>query len=261
MPSHRAEGEGVPAYPQPAADQAEDRRPCMGSTGELTAPAENGTTSLVTLGTRGELATEVDSQAAALGSSSGGHQPPPASQCPLVAKFRTYTSALPEEGEESEDESEILGEASYGCWQKRREEVNQRNAPGIDRAGLAMDTEEGVEHNRLIKIISASPDTINNHVKACRQEQKNLHCFAPEYGEITNVTTAVDIYSFGICAREMAVLEIQGNGESPYVPQEAISNDIQLLEDSLQREFIPKSSNLRLLEDLQQRISVPLSPV
>jgi hypothetical protein len=33
----------------------------------------------------------------------------------------------------------------------------------------------------------------------------------------------------------MAVLEIQGNGESSYVPQEAISSAIQLLEDSLQR--------------------------
>lgn len=27
-----------------------------------------------------------------------------------------------------------------------------------------------------------APDTINNHVKTCREEQKNLHFFAPEYG-------------------------------------------------------------------------------
>lgn len=54
------------------------------------------------------------------------------------------------------------------------------------------------------------------------------------------MTTAVDIYSFGMCALEMAVLEIQGNGESSYVPQEAISSSIQLLEDPLQREFIQK---------------------
>jgi len=33
----------------------------------------------------------------------------------------------------------------------------------------------------------------------------------------------------------MAVLEIQGNGESSYVPQEAINSAIQLLEDPLQR--------------------------
>ncbi|NWZ69586.1 NRBP protein, partial [Acrocephalus arundinaceus] len=80
-----------------------------------------------------------------------------------------------------------------------------------------------------------APDTINNHVKTCREEQKNLHFFAPEYGEVANVTTAVEIYSFGMCALEMAVLEIQGNGESSYVPQEAINSAIQLLEDPLQR--------------------------
>uniref|UniRef100_A0A8D0GU28 Nuclear receptor-binding protein n=1 Tax=Sphenodon punctatus TaxID=8508 RepID=A0A8D0GU28_SPHPU len=262
-----------------------------------------------------------------------------------------------EEEEESEDESEILEESPCGRWQKRREEVNQRNVPGIDSAYLAMDTEEGVEvvwnevqfserknfklqekvkavfdnliqlehlnivkfhkywadvkenkarvifiteymssgslkqflkktkknhktmnekawkrwctqilsalsylhsceppiihgnltcdtifiqHNGLIKIGSVAPDTINNHVKTCREEQKNLHFFAPEYGEVANVTTAVDIYSFGMCALEMAVLEIQGNGESSYVPQEAINSAIQLLEDPLQREFIQK---------------------
>lgn len=267
-------------------------------------------------------------------------------------------AAAEEEEEESEDESEILEESPCGRWQKRREEVNQRNVPGIDSAYLAMDTEEGVEvvwnevqfserknfklqedkvkavfdnliqlehlnivkfhkywadvkenrarvifiteymssgslkqflkktkknhktmnekawkrwctqilsalsylhscdppiihgnltcdtifiqHNGLIKIGSVAPDTINNHVKTCREEQKNLHFFAPEYGEVTNVTTAVDIYSFGMCALEMAVLEIQGNGESSYVPQEAINNAIQFLEDPLQREFIQK---------------------
>uniref|UniRef100_A0A6Q2YRB0 Nuclear receptor-binding protein n=1 Tax=Esox lucius TaxID=8010 RepID=A0A6Q2YRB0_ESOLU len=262
-----------------------------------------------------------------------------------------------DEEEESEDESEILEESPCGRWQKRREEVNQRNVPGIDAAYLAMDTEEGVEvvwnevmfserknfklqeekvksvfdnliqlehlnivkfhkywadindinrarvifiteymssgslkqflkktkknhktmnekawkrwctqilsalsylhsceppiihgnltcdtifiqHNGLIKIGSVAPDTINNHVKTCREEQKNLHFFAPEYGAVADVTTAVDIYSFGMCALEMAVLEIQGNGESSYVSQEAINNAIQSLEDPLQREFI-----------------------
>ncbi|XP_043917435.1 nuclear receptor-binding protein isoform X2 [Protopterus annectens] len=276
----------------------------------------------------------------------------------------TVAAAVPsatqdeEEEEESEDESEILEESPCGRWQKRREEVNQRNVPGIDSAYLAMDTEEGVEvvwnevqfserknfklqeekvkavfdnliqlehlnivkfhkywadvkenkarvifiteymssgslkqflkktkknhktmnekawkrwctqilsalsylhscdppiihgnltcdtifiqHNGLIKIGSVAPDTINNHVKTCREEQKNLHFFAPEYGAVTDVTTAVDIYSFGMCALEMAVLEIQGNGESSYVSQEAINNAILLLDDPLQREFIQK---------------------
>ncbi|XP_051909223.1 nuclear receptor-binding protein isoform X1 [Hippocampus zosterae] len=267
-------------------------------------------------------------------------------------------AATEDEEEESEDESEILEESPCGRWQKRREEVNQRNVPGIDNAYLAMDTEEGVEvvwnevmfserknfklqeekvkavfdnliqlehlnivkfhkywaevkenrarvifiteymssgslkqflkktkknhktmnekawkrwctqilsalsylhsceppiihgnltcdtifiqHNGLIKIGSVAPDTINNHVKTCREEQKSLHFFAPEYGAVANVTTAVDIYSFGMCALEMAVLEIQSNGDSSYVSQEAINSAIQSLEDPLQREFIQK---------------------
>ncbi|XP_068135902.1 nuclear receptor-binding protein [Hyperolius riggenbachi] len=299
--------------------------------------------------------------------SSTGSDPKPESVVSMSPPVSApAVAAQEEEEEESEDESEILEESPCGRWQKRREEVNQRNVPGIDSAYLAMDTEEGVEvvwnevqfserknfklqedkvkavfdnliqlehlnivkfhkywadvkenrarvifiteymssgslkqflkktkknhktmnekawkrwctqilsalsylhtcdppiihgnltcdtifiqHNGLIKIGSVfhrifanvAPDTINNHVKTCREEQKNLHFFAPEYGEVTNVTTAVDIYSFGMCALEMAVLEIQGNGESSYVPQEAINNAIQFLEDPLQREFIQK---------------------
>uniref|UniRef100_A0A671PJ02 Nuclear receptor-binding protein-like n=1 Tax=Sinocyclocheilus anshuiensis TaxID=1608454 RepID=A0A671PJ02_9TELE len=256
---------------------------------------------------------------------------------PVSTVAQPAPPATEDEEEESEDESEILEESPCGRWQKRREEVNQRNVPGIDNAYLAMDTEEGVEvvwnevmfserknfklqeekvkavfdnliqlehvnivkfhkywadvkenrarvifiteymssgslkqflkktkknhktmnekawkrwctqilsalsylhscepaiihgnltcdtifiqHNGLIKIGSVAPDTINNHVKTCREEQKSLHFFAPEY---------------------MAVLEIQSNGESSYVSQEAINNAIQSLEDPLQREFIQK---------------------
>lgn len=37
---------------------------------------------------------------------------------------------------------------------------------------------------KIIVLISfaVAPDTINNHVKTCTEEQKNLHFFAPEYG-------------------------------------------------------------------------------
>ncbi|PVD22851.1 hypothetical protein C0Q70_16109 [Pomacea canaliculata] len=51
----------------------------------------------------------------------------------------------PESGDESDDESGVLEESPCGRWQKRREEVEQRDVPGIDNAFLAMDTEEGVE--------------------------------------------------------------------------------------------------------------------
>uniref|UniRef100_A0A8C5EYL0 Nuclear receptor-binding protein n=1 Tax=Gouania willdenowi TaxID=441366 RepID=A0A8C5EYL0_GOUWI len=276
---------------------------------------------------------------------------------PVAPTIQAPVTPPTDDEDESEDESEILEESPCGRWQKRREEVNQRNVPGIDAAYLAMDTEEGVEvvwnevmisernnfklleekvkavfdnlthlehanivkfhkywadtkdnrarvifiteymssgslkqflkktkknhktmnektwkrwctqilsalsylhscdppiihgnltcdtvfiqHNGLIKIGSVAPDTINSHVKTCHEEQKNLHFFAPEYGAVEDVGTAVDIYSFGVCALEMALLEIQGNGES-YVSQEAINNAIQLLEDPLQRELIQK---------------------
>uniref|UniRef100_A0A4W4G0Z5 Nuclear receptor-binding protein n=1 Tax=Electrophorus electricus TaxID=8005 RepID=A0A4W4G0Z5_ELEEL len=266
-------------------------------------------------------------------------------------------AATEDEEEESEDESEILEESPCGRWQKRREEVNQRNVPGIDNAYLAMDTEEGVEvvwnevmfserknfklqeekvkavfdnliqlehlnivkfhkywadvkenrarvifiteymssgslkqflkktkknhktmnekawkrwctqilsalsylhsceppiihgnltcdtifiqHNGLIKIGSVAPDTINNHVKTCREEQKSLHFFAPEYG-VKLWNTQSSWLSFPSVYSQMAVLEIQSNGESSYVSQEAINSAIQSLEDPLQREFIQK---------------------
>uniref|UniRef100_A0A3P9K0X6 Nuclear receptor-binding protein n=1 Tax=Oryzias latipes TaxID=8090 RepID=A0A3P9K0X6_ORYLA len=304
--------------------------------------------------------------------SGGKPEPPAAGTVPVTApqaqgETPASSSAVPqtppiasatEDEDESEDESEVLEESPCGRWQKRRDQVNQRNVPGIDAAYLAMDTEEGVEvvwnevmiserkdfkplqekvkavfdnlihlehanivkfhkywadikdsrarvifiteymssgslkqflkktkknhktmnekawkrwctqilsalsylhscdppiihgnltcdtvfiqHNGLIKIGSVAPDTINNHVKTCPEEQKNLHFFAPEYGAAEDVTTAVDIYSFGMCALEMALLEIQGNGESSFISQEAVNNAIQFLEDPLQKELIQK---------------------
>uniref|UniRef100_A0A8C5EV76 Nuclear receptor-binding protein-like n=1 Tax=Gouania willdenowi TaxID=441366 RepID=A0A8C5EV76_GOUWI len=246
--------------------------------------------------------------------------------------------------DESEDESEILEESPCGRWQKRREEVNQRNVPGIDAAYLAMDTEEGVEvvwnevmisernnfklleekvkavfdnlthleHANIVKFHKYWADTKDNRarvifiteymssgslkqfLKKTKKNHKtmnektwkrwctqilsalsylhscdppiihgNLTCdtvfiqhnglikigsgmdaydlslFHLSYVAVEDVGTAVDIYSFGVCALEMALLEIQGNGES-YVSQEAINNAIQLLEDPLQRELIQK---------------------
>lgn len=51
---------------------------------------------------------------------------------------------------------------------------------------------------RLFSALSVAPDTINNHVKTCREEQKSLHFFAPEYGGKTfsfNLDTTVLFYS------------------------------------------------------------------
>ncbi|XP_021933780.1 nuclear receptor-binding protein homolog [Zootermopsis nevadensis] len=262
-----------------------------------------------------------------------------------------------ESGEDSEDESEILEESPCGRWLKRREEVEQRDVPGIDCAYLAMDTEEGVEvvwnevqfserknfkaqedkiqqvfenltqlehpnivkfhrywtdthndkprvifiteymssgslkqflkrtkrnvkklplqawkrwctqilsalsylhscsppiihgnltcdtifiqHNGLVKIGSVAPDAIHHHVKTCRDNMKNMHFIAPEYG--VSVTPAIDVYSFGMCALEMAALEIQGNGDSgTLVTEENINRTIESLDDEQQKDFIHK---------------------
>jgi nuclear receptor-binding protein len=49
------------------------------------------------------------------------------------------------DGGDESDEEETVEESPCGRWLKRREEVHQRNVPGIDNAFLAMDSEEGVE--------------------------------------------------------------------------------------------------------------------
>ncbi|XP_044309218.1 nuclear receptor-binding protein 2 isoform X1 [Varanus komodoensis] len=264
--------------------------------------------------------------------------------------------------EESEDESEVLEESPCGRWQKRKEQVNQGNRPGLQSTFLAMDTEEGVEvvwnelqftdkkafvaheekiktvfeqlvvvdhpnivkvhkywldvteskaqvifiteyvssgslkqflkktkknhkamnarawkrwctqilsalsylhscdppiihgnltsdtifiqHNGLIKIGSvwhrvsakALPPELRSPLCAGREEQRNLHFFPPEYGRVAD-GTAVDIFSFGMCALEMAVLEIQSNGDA-CVTEEAIERARHSLDDPIMREFI-----------------------
>ncbi|XP_054721933.1 nuclear receptor-binding protein-like [Uloborus diversus] len=264
-----------------------------------------------------------------------------------------------ESADDSEDESENLEESPCGRWLKRREEVQQRDIPGIDAAYLAMDSEEGVEvvwnevlfserksfryqeskirgvfdsltqlnhanivklhkywidkeaekprvifiteymssgslkqflkktkrnviklpiqawkrwcsqilsalsylhscsppivhgnltcdtifiqHNGLIKIGSVAPEAIHHHVKTCREDLMNMHFIPPEYGSkaFTMVTPAADIYSFGMCALEMAALEISGNGEgSSQVTEDAVNKTIEALENSLQKDFI-----------------------
>lgn len=266
--------------------------------------------------------------------------------------------------DDSEDESEIVEESPCGRWLKRREEVDQRDVPGIDNAFLAMDTEEGVEvvwnevqfserknfkaqenkirlvfenltklthpnivkfhrywtdthndqprvifiteymssgclkqflkrtkrnvkklplhswrrwcrqilsalsylhsccppiihgyltcdtifiqHNGLVKIGSVAPDTIHHHVKTCRDKIKNVHFIAPEYGVGSNgsIGPAIDIYSFGMCALEMAALEIHDESTSgpgiTAVTEDKINKTIESLEDESLKDFIRK---------------------
>lgn len=280
-------------------------------------------------------------------------------------------SKVPREsgGEDSEDDCDILEESPCGRWLKRREEVQQRDIPGIDVAYLAMDTEEGVEvvwnevkfserknfksqeekirqvfdnltqlehpnivkfhkywidnntekprvifiteymssgslkqflkktkrnviklplqawkrwctqilsalsylhscsppvvhgnltcdtifiqHNGLVKIGSVAPDAIHRHVKTFREDIINVHFIAPEFGNksFSMVIPAVDIYSFGMCALEMAALEIPGNGESgTQITSDVIEKTIESLENQLQKDFIRQCLRLNPLE-------------
>uniref|UniRef100_A0A8C5I4Y2 Protein kinase domain-containing protein n=1 Tax=Gouania willdenowi TaxID=441366 RepID=A0A8C5I4Y2_GOUWI len=104
--------------------------------------------------------------------------------------------------------------------------------PPIIHGNLTCDT-IFIQHNGLIKIGSVFPDAnVHGKGRQHRDEQRNLHFFAPEYGN----DYAIDIFSFGICALEMAVLEIQANGDTA-VSKETIANAGQSLEDPLMREF------------------------
>lgn len=269
---------------------------------------------------------------------------------------KQYDTSPRESGDDSEDESEILEESPCGRWLKRREEVDQRDVPGIDCVHLAMDTEEGVEvvwsemqlpentdlkeqetqmrqifenllhldhenivkfhrywtdmksdkprvifiteymssgslkqflkltkrkakrlplqawrrwctqilsalsylhsctppvihgnltcdtlfiqHNGLVKIGSVVPDAIHLNVKKSKEMTDSRHLMAPEYER--SLTPAVDIYSFGMCALEMAALEIQENSDSSSVNEESILRTINSLECELQRDLIFK---------------------
>ncbi|PSN54716.1 Nuclear receptor-binding protein [Blattella germanica] len=111
-------------------------------------------------------------------------------------------------------------------------------SPPIIHGNLTCDT-IFIQHNGLVKIGSVAPDAIHHHVKTCRDNMKNMHFIAPEYG--VSVTPAIDVYSFGMCALEMAALEIQGNGDSgTLVTEENINRTIESLDDEHQKDFIHK---------------------
>ncbi|OCT77349.1 hypothetical protein XELAEV_18032549mg [Xenopus laevis] len=108
--------------------------------------------------------------------------------------------------------------------------------PPIIHGNLTNDT-IFIQHNGLIKIGSELPvpDDLRTPLKVQREEHRTLHFFPPEYGYLED-GTAVDIYSFGMCALEMAVLEIQSNGEK--VSEENIIRAVFSLEDPNMKEFI-----------------------
>lgn len=53
--------------------------------------------------------------------------------------------------------------------------------PPIVHGNLTCDT-IFIQHNGLVKIGSVAPDAIHHHVKTCRENMRNMHFIAPEYG-------------------------------------------------------------------------------
>ncbi|XP_063777173.1 nuclear receptor-binding protein 2 [Pseudophryne corroboree] len=116
--------------------------------------------------------------------------------------------------------------------------------PVIIHGNLTNDT-IFIQHNGLIKIGSVwhrvfanelpVPDDLRTPLKILREEHRTLHFFPPEYGGVED-GTAVDIFSFGMCALEMAVLEIQTNGDK--VTSDSITRAVGSLEDPNMKEFI-----------------------
>lgn len=116
-----------------------------------------------------------------------------------------------------------------------------------------------ISYNGLIKIGAIAPDAIHQHVKTVRApnhdlNRSNHHFIAPEVGsDIDNVSQlggAVDIYSFGMCALEMAALEISSTNESSqHITQETIQTTIDSLGNPLQKDFIQQC----LHQDPQKR--------
>ena len=108
-----------------------------------------------------------------------------------------------------------------------------------------------IQHDGLVKIGPVAPDAIQlqympgKHVvvssMSSRTEKKNLHYVAPEYGKALPLTTASDVYSFGICALIMACPELLQGGEENKLGQ---TNNLQ--------SYIGKITN-PLLVDLIQK--------
>lgn len=92
---------------------------------------------------------------------------------------------------------------------------------------------------------AVAPNTIHQHIKTVADDQlSNIYLVAPEImnltGDISSVLTpAVDIYSFGMCALEMAALEIS-NGESSQITKETVEKTIESLDNESQKDFIRK---------------------
>jgi len=123
------------------------------------------------------------------------------------------------------------------------------SVPPIIHENLTCDT-IFISHNGNVKMSAVAPNSIHQHIKTFTGDSiaRDIYLVAPEImnattDDINNVTsvlsTAVDIYSFGICALEMAALEIT-NGESQQITKETVEKTIESLDNDQQKDFIRK---------------------
>lgn len=87
-----------------------------------------------------------------------------------------------------------------------------------------------------------APDVLHRHVKSISDTAaKNLHFQAPEIDtELTQISSAVDIYSLGMVTLEMINLDLGGNGEIHSVTDDVINEAIESLENTDQKDLIFK---------------------
>lgn len=130
------------------------------------------------------------------------------------------------------------------------------SSPSIIHGNLSCDT-ICISHTGLIKIDAVAPNAIQRSLRWTRNDPpSNLHFVAPEIGHCKDevncyvapfpppLTAAMDIYSFGICALEMAALEIPAGPETNHVTQEHVLKTIESLDNCLQKDFIKACINL-----------------
>ena len=129
------------------------------------------------------------------------------------------------------------------------------SSPSIIHGNLSSDT-ICISHTGLIKVDAVAPNAIQRSLRWTRNDPPtNLHFVAPEIGHCKDdvncyvapfpppLTAAMDIYSFGICALEMAALEIPADPDTKQVTRDHVLKTIKSLGNCLQQDFIEACIN------------------
>ncbi|CEF68066.1 Nuclear receptor-binding protein homolog [Strongyloides ratti] len=116
------------------------------------------------------------------------------------------------------------------------------------------------QQNGKIKIGGVTPHDVKLMLNSLQNNVKYLHYLSPEYHQNKESTIESDIYSFGICALEMAIHKglidfarsLNPDISTPVIDQEVIQKALDQLEDEQQKDFIKSC----LKENPKERESV-----